>query len=116
MELITPLTIGVKQMKVTNITNDAGRAVPNQFIINDDRGNIYFQSYNSIIVKIGDLVNTGDTFDTEKTDDRHKIQLDSIFWDYSKTTGRYRNQFLGETKKETQAKIDSGEYMLTDLN
>lgn len=36
--------------------------------------------------------------------------------DYSVTTGKYRNQFLGETKKETEAKIKSGEYILTDLN
>ena len=35
--------------------------------------------------------------------------------DYSVTTGKYRNQFLGETKKETEAKIKSGEYILTDL-
>jgi hypothetical protein len=27
-----------------------------------------------------------------------------------------RNQFLNETTKETQAKIDSGEYILTNLN
>jgi hypothetical protein len=42
--------------------------------------------------------------------------LDERYWDYSVTTGKYRNQFLGETKAETQAKIDSGEYILTDLN
>lgn len=29
---------------------------------------------------------------------------------------KYRNQFLGETTKETQAKIDSGEYKLVNLN
>lgn len=45
-----------------------------------------------------------------------KLYLDTNSWDYSRTTGRYRNQFLGETKKETQAKIKSGEYTLTNLN
>ena len=49
-------------------------------------------------------------------DDKTIVELDRDKWDYSKTTGKYRNQFLGETKKETQAKIDSGEYILTDLN
>ena len=44
------------------------------------------------------------------------VQLDKQYWDYSVTTGKYRNQFLGETKAETQKKIDSGEYILTDLN
>ena len=34
----------------------------------------------------------------------------------SRTTAKYRNQFLDESTKETQAKIDSGEYILTDLN
>ena len=45
-----------------------------------------------------------------------KVTLDSKYWDYSATTGYYRNQFLGETKKETQAKIGSGEYKLKYLN
>ena len=45
-----------------------------------------------------------------------KVEIDKHYWDYSTTTGRYRNIFLGETKKETQKKIDSGEYVLTNLN
>ncbi len=44
------------------------------------------------------------------------IYLDTDKWDYSITTGRYRNIFLGETKAETQKMIDSGEYILIDLN
>ena len=99
-------------MKVENMTNKNGRTVPNQFIITDEgRGSLgnftirrVFQSYTSIIIKI------------TVWPDNTRVELDKIYWDYSKTTGRYRNQFLGETKKETQAKIDSGEYVLTDLN
>lgn len=49
-------------------------------------------------------------------DGRHDIVLDRDTWDYSTTTGKYRNQFLGESKKETQAKIDSGVYKLDNLN
>ena len=45
-----------------------------------------------------------------------KVHLDSRYWNYSKTTAKYRNEFLRETTKETQSKIDSGEYILTDLN
>lgn len=63
----------------------------------------YFQSYDSVIVR-------------KEYNSRGTITLDSSTWDYSNTTGRYRNQFLGESKKETQAKIDSGEYKLADLN
>jgi hypothetical protein len=45
-----------------------------------------------------------------------KIQLDEYYWDYSVTTGRYRNSFLEENMKETRAKIASGEYELVNLN
>ncbi len=43
-------------------------------------------------------------------------ELDREKWDYSKTTAKYRNLFLGETTKETEAKIKSGAYILADLN
>lgn len=86
-------------MKVQNITNDSGRAIPNQFIINTPES-IYFQSYDSIIVK----------------KQGGKIYLDSYYWDYSRTTGKYRNLFLRESKAETQKKIDNGTYKLEDLN
>ena len=33
-------------------------------------------------------------------------------WDYSTTTGFYRNNFLNETKKETLAKINNKIYKL----
>ena len=42
--------------------------------------------------------------------------LDSYYYNYSRTTSKYRNIFLGETIKDTKAKIKSGEYILTDLN
>ncbi len=48
--------------------------------------------------------------------DQVKIYLDQKYWNYSNTTGKYRNIFLGETIKDTKAKIKSGEYILTDLN
>ena len=103
-------------MKVRNMTNKNGREVPNQFIIDGaiikvpkqgavseilvERFGTAFQSYDSIIA-----------FQCQG-----RTWLDHNMWDYSTTTGKYRNQFLGETKKETQTKIDSGEYILTDLN
>ena len=86
-------------VKVRNMKSNSGRSVANQFEIETDDAT-YLQSYDSIIAKrmIG------------------VVYLDEYYWDYSTTTGRYRNMFLGETKKETQAKIDSGEYILTNLN
>jgi hypothetical protein len=91
-------------MRVRNMTSNAGNSIANQFVITDDNGNEYFQSYQSIIARRpNSLV-------------KSRISIDEKYWDYSVTTGKYRNQFLGETKKETQAKIDSGEYILADLN
>ena len=87
-------------MKVENMTSPHGNKVANQFIITDDDNNDYFQSYRSIIAKRS----------------QGKIYLDEYYWDYSRTTGKYRNKFLNETIAETRAKIKSGEYILTDLN
>jgi hypothetical protein len=74
--------------------------VKNQFIIYTKEGQ-YLQSYNSIIAF---------------RNNNREIFLDNNYWDYSQTTGRYRNLFLRETKKETENKIKNGEYILTDLN
>ena len=89
-------------MKVINMRSPNGNKVPNQFIIEDDNNRQYFQSYKSIISMI----------DWDKC----KVYLDSYYWDYSVTTSKYRNIFLGESSKETQKKIKSKEYILTDLN
>ena len=86
--------------KVENMRNNRGNTVPNQFIIQTNEG-LYFQSYQSVIAFIPIAGN---------------ILLDQNSWDYSTTTGKYRNQFLGETKKETEKKIADGTYILTDLN
>ena len=88
-------------MIVSNMINNNGNKVPNQFIIEDDNGNEYFQSYDSMIVK---------------RDEDGEISLDWNYWDYSRTTSKYRNIFLNETTQDTKRKIDSGEYRLVDLN
>ena len=97
-------------MKVRNMTSANGNKIANQFIIEDIPVDMefgilpscdVFQSYNSIIA-VRDLTD--------------RIFLDKKFWNYSKTTSKYRNMFLGESTKETQKKIDSGEYILTNLN
>ncbi len=93
-------------MKVENMTSSRGNKIANQFIIEQDDDNEFFQSYNSIIVHRGMDYENNKLF----------THLDINKWDYSVTTSKYRNMFLGETKKETQAKIDSGEYQLVDLN
>jgi hypothetical protein len=98
-------------MKVQNMTSNKGNKIANQFIVTDKHkmGNKieYFQSYNSMIAKkiYNDLgADVVETF------------LDQKYWNYSTTTGKYRNIFLDEKIKDTKKKIKSGEYILTDLN
>ena len=88
-------------MKVENMINNRNNVVKNQFKIYSKNAT-YFQSYNSIIA-----------VRNKKTD---KITLDSYYWDYSVTTGKYRNAFLGENIYATRDKIEKGKYILKDLN
>jgi len=97
-------------MKVTNMTNNKGNKIANQFIVYDDNNNKYFQSYNSTIVKISNFIKNSDGLPLSS------ISLDEKYWNYSTTTSKYRNIFLEETTKETQKKIDQGIYILTNLN
>jgi hypothetical protein len=99
-------------MKVSNMKSSNGNSIPNQFIITEEgrgaNGNFIrkevFQSYASVIVE------------RIVWPDEIRITLDREYWDYSTTTGKYRNQFLGENKAATERKIKSGEYTLADLN
>lgn len=70
-----------------------------QRILYTDRGEV-FSSYNTSIV-----------FRSEG-----KTYLDYNSWDYSSTTGKYRNKYLRESISETRKKIKSGEYILAELN
>lgn len=91
----------VKQVRVYNMSSSNGNDVPNQFVIELNNG-VLFRSYNSNIVF--------------KSFNDRKTYIDKQRWEYSNTTGKYRNKFLGEDKKETLKKIKSGEYILTELN
>lgn len=80
---------------------NSNKEIANQFIIITEDG-AYFQSYDSVIAY--------------RPYGSDSIVLDANKWDYSTTTGKYRNQFLNEDKKETEKKIKSGIYKLADLN
>lgn len=92
------------------VSNEWG--VPNQFLLTEEgrgaNGNFIkrevFQSYDSIIAEV------------ITWPDRVDVTLDEQFWDYSQTTGKYRNKFLGEDRKETERKIKNGTYRLANLN
>ena len=87
--------------KVENMRSPrSNKEVANQFIITLQNGIEVFQSYNSIIcVKAN-----------------NEIYLDYDRWNYSRTTSRYRNQFLNETTVETVKKIGLGQYACVHLN
>ena len=97
-------------MKVENMTSTRGNKIPNQFIITDyQEGNKIecFQSYDVIIAKkVYDNMNFGIA----------EIFIDQNYWDYSRTTGKYRNIFLGEGIRLTRNKLENNQYILTDLN
>ena len=98
------MTISVQMMKSPR----SGNPVANQFIIRTD-DTYTFQSYDSIIAKV---TSDGEVF------------LDSVYWDYSRTTSKYRNEFLQmmgqltctEPTKQTKRLIKDGQFKLTDLN
>lgn len=67
---------------------------PNHSVVVFENGNI-LQSYDSIIaVKLDKKIYLGKN------------------WDYSRTTGKFRNMHLGTNKKEVLEKLKTGEYKL----
>lgn len=91
-------TLNKKLKGFVNVQNmcsiTTGKEVPNQYILTYTNGKV-FKSYGSIIVI--------------KYDD--KVYLTKK-WNYSVTTGKYRNQFLGEGIKETKEKLTKGIYKI----
>ena len=90
-------------MKVENMTSNNGNKIANQFIIYDnDNDCTYFQSYDSIII--------------QKIENECFIYLDEKYWNYSKTTSKYRNKFLNMTTKEIENAIKDNTILLINLN
>ena len=87
--------------KVRQMTGRTGAPVANQFIIQNGEYE-YFQSYQTVIAK------------------RHisagVVTLDADRWDYSVTTSKYRNKFLGMDTSRIKRDIKSGAITLANLN
>jgi len=91
----------IKKISAKNMqSNNSNGTIPNQFEIRTPEG-VYFQSYSTVIAFVPN--NGGKTI------------LDPN-WTYSNTTGKYRNQFLGEDRKQTEKKIKDGTYLVQSLN
>lgn len=90
----------IKNVKVSQLINPHnGRAVVNQLIISINTADglyQYFKSYDSIIARI---------------EPSGKIGL-SEHWDYSKTTSKYRNYFLGMNEEKLTNLVESGEVLI----
>lgn len=76
------------------------RGASKQFLIKTDRGTV-LQSYDVVIAA--------------KIDGRVYLDIDN-WQSWSTTTGKYRNLFLREKKRETLKKIERGEYHLCELD
>ena len=87
-------------MKVYNMTsNNTGREVSNQFII-EDGGKVYFQSYQTIIA----------------VKENGKITIDTDAENYSRTTSKYLYQFLGTNRKNLLQDVKAGPIVRANLN
>ena len=84
---------------VTNLINERGYSVRNQFVIYDENG-ITFQSYRT---KIATIKNGN-------------VYINRNMWDYSRTTSKYLYQFLRQNnvkvynKNDVQRLIDNGTF------
>lgn len=74
--------------------------VKNQFVINHENGDVFFQSHESMIAKKSN----------------GKIYLDPDFYNYSKTTSRHLAKFLGIDSATLKKGIKNGEYIFEKLN
>ena len=93
-------------MNVENIISDSGNSIPNQFVIYDEQTNRRtFQSYSSEIITL---------------DYNNSIVYVGEDWNYSITTGKYRNIFFRDyapndlyylkDRKELEKALKDGEY------
>lgn len=83
----------MKNLQVQNLYNN-GRNVSNQFEIyyeKDNKSYKVFQSYSSMIIKW----------------ENGKIIEIGADWDYSRTTGKYRNLLTDMNKEEFQKMLDN---------
>jgi len=92
---------------VENMTSRSGNIVPNQIILSDITGKT-FVSYGSKIV-----------FQSKtRADDGLPLEIvvDENYWDYSRTTGKYRNEFMSMGVQDVRDHIKDGRIKLGNLN
>lgn len=95
-----------KFVSVRPMTSRGGNELANQQIMSDPAGET-FVSYGTKIA-----------YRSHKhyEDGERRIVLDKNYWDYSRTTSKYRNEFLGFGVDECRRRISNGKIELADLN
>jgi hypothetical protein len=99
LELINGLS--VRDIQVLAMSSRCGKAAPNQVTLVVGPHHI-LKSYGKTIAVID--YGSGKTW------------LDSYYHNYSRTTIRYRNQFLGEDSPTVKRRIENGDIIMADLN
>ena len=94
------------KIAVSALRTGANRPNPRQVEVWVAGVGLYFVSYGNVVA-----LKPGNPLPGEPT-----VYLDSKYWCYSSTTSRYRTQFLGENKRETERKLKDGTYAFKDLN
>lgn len=94
--------IGVEQM-----TSRSGNVVPNQTILSDMTGRTFVSYGSKIVYQSKDRASDGLPLE---------IIVDETYWDYSRTTGKYRNEFMNMGVQEVRNYIKEGRIKLGNLN
>jgi len=94
--------IGVEQM-----TSRSGNAVPNQTILSDMTGRTFVSYGSKIVYQSKDRASDGLPLE---------IIVDENYWDYSRTTGKYRNEFMNMGVQDVRDYIKEGRIKLGNLN
>lgn len=102
--IIVPKPVSEHPPHKEAMLTSSGKPAKDQYVVYHDDGSTAFVSYGTTIaVRPADYPKT-------------RIKLDKWKWNYSITTARYRNRFLGEATAQTRKRIQNGQYELVDLN
>ena len=94
--------IGVEQM-----TSRSGNVVPNQTILSDMTGKTFVSYGSKIVYQSKDRASDGLPLE---------IIVDENYWDYSRTTGKYRNEFMNMGVQDVRNHIKEGRIQVGNLN
>ena len=94
--------IGVEQM-----TSRSGNVVPNQAILSDMTGKTFVSYGSKIVYQSKDRASDGLPLE---------IIVDENYWDYSRTTGKYRNEFMNMGVQDVRDHIKEGRIQVGNLN